>query len=78
MNSPIRKSLTLSLGALGVVYGDIGTSPLYSFKECLHHGVSSDRDVIGVLSLIIWTVFCLVTVKYPAASDISARMPPSP
>src|SRR5437868_5587899 len=64
MNSPTRKSLALSLGALGVVYGDIGTSPLYAFKECLLHGVSSDRDIVGVLSLIIWTLFSLVTVKY--------------
>ncbi|RYD72961.1 MAG: potassium transporter Kup, partial [Verrucomicrobiaceae bacterium] len=58
------RSLSLSLGALGVVYGDIGTSVLYAFKECLHHGISTDRDIIGVLSLIIWTLFSLVSVKY--------------
>jgi KUP system potassium uptake protein len=64
MHQPNRKTLALSVGALGVVYGDIGTSVLYAFKECLHHGVSTDRDVVAVLSLIIWTLFSLVTVKY--------------
>lgn len=64
MHKPTNKLLALSVGALGVVYGDIGTSPLYAFKECLHHGLSTDRDIIAVLSLIIWTLFSLVTVKY--------------
>ncbi|MCE9611037.1 MAG: potassium transporter Kup [Chthoniobacter sp.] len=59
-------SLARSFAALGVVYGDIGTSVLYAFKECLHHGLSSDRDIIGVLSLIIWSLFALVSVKYLA------------
>ncbi len=58
------KTALLSLGALGVVYGDIGTSVLYAFKECLHHGITSDREIIGVLSLIIWTLLLLVGVKY--------------
>lgn len=57
-------SLSRSIGALGVVYGDIGTSVLYAFKECLHHGLSSDREIIGVLSLIIWSLFVLVSIKY--------------
>ncbi len=57
-------SFARSIGALGVVYGDIGTSVLYAFKECLGHGLSSDRDIIGVLSLIIWSLFLLVSVKY--------------
>src|SRR5688500_589368 len=64
MHAPRDKSLSLSVGALGVVYGDIGTSVLYAFKECLLHGVSTDRDILGVLSLIIWTLFSLVSVKY--------------
>src|SRR5688572_4061842 len=64
MHQPSRKSLALSVGALGVVYGDIGTSPMYAFKECLHHGMSTDGDIVGVRSLIIWTFFSLVTVKY--------------
>ena len=59
-------SLARSIGALGVVYGDIGTSVLYAFKECLAHGLESDRDIIGVLSIIIWSLFTLVSVKYLA------------
>lgn len=63
-----RKNTTLaaSIGALGVVYGDIGTSVLYAFKECLHHGLDTNREIIGVLSLIIWSMFTLVSVKYLA------------
>ena len=67
MHEPDKStSLSRSLGALGVVYGDIGTSVLYAFKECLTHGLSNDRDIIGVLSLIIWSLFTLVSVKYLA------------
>jgi KUP system potassium uptake protein len=57
----------LGLGALGVVFGDIGTSPLYAFRECLRgpHGVSpTHANVLGVLSLIFWAVTLVVTVKY--------------
>lgn len=61
---PDRKTLTLSLGALGVVYGDIGTSVLYAFKECLAHGVSTPEEITGVLSLIIWSLLLLVWFKY--------------
>ena len=63
-----RASATIarSIAALGVVYGDIGTSPLYAFKECLTHGLESYADIIGVLSLIIWSLFTLVSVKYLA------------
>jgi KUP system potassium uptake protein len=57
-------SLTSTLAALGVVYGDIGTSVLYAFKECLHHGISTDREIVGVLSLIIWSLMILVSAKY--------------
>ncbi|MBL8754596.1 MAG: potassium transporter Kup [Planctomycetes bacterium] len=55
------------LGALGVVYGDIGTSPLYTIKECFAgtHGVPVDpANVVGVLSLIVWTIALIVCVKY--------------
>jgi KUP system potassium uptake protein len=58
---------TLALAALGVVYGDIGTSPLYAFRECFHHshGLSVTRDtVLGILSLIIWSLLLIVTIKY--------------
>ncbi len=64
------ESLTaLMLGAVGIVYGDIGTSPLYTFQECVGspHGVTPTRDnVLGVLSLIIWSLVMVVTVKYLA------------
>jgi KUP system potassium uptake protein len=57
-------SLGSALGALGIVYGDIGTSVLYAFRECLSHGISSREGILGVLSLIIWTLTLLVTIKY--------------
>ena len=53
-----------ALGALGIVYGDIGTSVLYAFRECLSHGASDQEGVLGILSLILWTLTLLVTVKY--------------
>lgn len=57
----------LCLTALGVVYGDIGTSPLYAIRECFHgpHSVPvTHANVLGVLSLIVWTLVILVTLKY--------------
>ncbi len=57
----------LSLGAIGVVFGDIGTSPLYSLKESFigHHRLTVDAPhIYGVLSLIFWTMMLIVTVKY--------------
>lgn len=57
----------LIVGALGVVFGDIGTSPLYALKECLHTagGESpSDADLFGILSLMFWALILVVTVKY--------------
>ena len=68
-NAPPSRAtlLSLSLGALGVVFGDIGTSPLYAFKECLTgpHGVAASPDnVFGVLSLIVWALILVVVVKY--------------
>ncbi|MFM2056116.1 MAG: hypothetical protein RLY71_501 [Pseudomonadota bacterium] len=61
-----RALAVLTLGALGVVYGDIGTSPLYALKEVFHTGhlaVSPD-NVLGVLSLIFWTMTIIVSLKY--------------
>ncbi|HEY4374528.1 MAG TPA: potassium transporter Kup [Burkholderiales bacterium] len=58
---------TLALAALGVVFGDIGTSPLYAFKECLNpaHGLTvSPEAVLGVLSLIFWALMVVVSLKY--------------
>jgi KUP system potassium uptake protein len=57
----------LSLGALGVVYGDIGTSPLYALKECVHgpHAVTAtDANIASLLSLMFWSVTLVVAVKY--------------
>src|SRR3954453_6972366 len=57
----------LILGAIGVVYGDIGTSPLYALQECLSgkHGVApTAENVLGVVSLILWSITLVVTVKY--------------
>ena len=59
---------SLTVGSIGVVYGDIGTSPLYAFKEAIvaakEHGVVGREPVIGVLSLILWVLFLIVTLKY--------------
>ncbi len=61
---------TLSLAALGVVFGDIGTSPLYTMREVFagaHHRVPVTPDnVLGILSLILWALIMVVTVKYVA------------
>lgn len=57
----------LTLGALGVVFGDIGTSPLYSVRECFseHFGIPVTTDnVLGILSLIIWSLIIIVSIKY--------------
>jgi KUP system potassium uptake protein len=59
--------LKLAVAALGVVYGDIGTSPLYSLKECFHgdHSVGATQaNVFGVLSLIFWALTFVVSIKY--------------
>ncbi len=59
--------LALALGALGVVYGDIGTSPLYALKECFSetHGVAvTPRNVLGLLSLFFWSLALVVVIKY--------------
>jgi KUP system potassium uptake protein len=61
------RTLGLALAALGVVYGDIGTSPLYAVKECFHgpHAVAlSPVNIMGVLSLIAWSLFVVVSLKY--------------
>ena len=60
---------TLAIGSIGVVYGDIGTSPLYAFRESVLAATSggaaaSEPVVLGILSLIIWALVFIVTVKY--------------
>jgi KUP system potassium uptake protein len=62
-----RALVLLTVGALGVVFGDIGTSPLYSVRECLHgeHGIGVYPEaVLGVLSLIFWALTLIISVKY--------------
>lgn len=62
-----KRLLSLSLLALGIVYGDIGTSPLYAVRECFHgaHAVPvTQANIYGVLSLIFWTLVIVVTLKY--------------
>jgi KUP system potassium uptake protein len=63
-----KRLATLTLAALGVVYGDIGTSPLYAIKEVFggaHHPVPITPDnVLGVLSLFLWSLLIVVTLKY--------------
>jgi KUP system potassium uptake protein len=59
----------LTLGSIGVVYGDIGTSPLYALREAVvaasgHTGVATTQAVLGVLSLILWALIIVVTLKY--------------
>jgi KUP system potassium uptake protein len=57
----------LTLGALGVVYGDIGTSPLYALRQCFaesHHLPATHDNVLGVLSLIFWSLLLIVSFKY--------------
>jgi len=66
---PSKRSLTLTLGALGVVFGDIGTSPIYALRECLSpdRGVAiTPGTVLGVTSLLVWTLILVVSVKYLA------------
>lgn len=57
----------LLIGCVGVVYGDIGTSPLYAFREAAHHiagdGVTNN-EILGILSLILWSLTIIVTIKY--------------
>ena len=62
-----RRTAALTLTALGVVYGDIGTSPLYTVKECFSEftGIKPTPDnVLGILSLITWALIVIVTLKY--------------
>ena len=57
----------LTLGSVGVVYGDIGTSPLYALREALNHAAADGLDrieVLGVVSLLLWALLLIVTVKY--------------
>lgn len=62
-----KRLLVLSLGSLGIVYGDIGTSPLYALRECFYgkHAIAPTHgNVLGVLSLILWSLLLIISVKY--------------
>jgi KUP system potassium uptake protein len=62
-----RYLAALSLGALGVVYGDIGTSPLYAMRECFagpHSVAPNPANILGVLSLIFWALIVIISIKY--------------
>jgi KUP system potassium uptake protein len=64
-----QKLTTLALASLGVVFGDIGTSPLYAMRECLNraHGVSTSADnVFGIVSLVFWALMLVISLKYIA------------
>lgn len=54
----------LTLAALGVVFGDIGTSPLYAIRECFHHIPVTSDNVLGILSLVVWSLFLVISLKY--------------
>jgi KUP system potassium uptake protein len=63
------RSVALAVAALGVVFGDIGTSPLYAVRECLHgaHGLpTSPANILGVLSLVFWALMLVISLKYVA------------
>lgn len=62
-----KKSPLVIIAALGVVYGDIGTSPLYAFRECFngeHAAALNENHIYGILSLICWSLILIVTLKY--------------
>ena len=63
-----RHFWSLVLGSIGVVFGDIGTSPLYAFREAVNSaqgvGISNREAVVGVLSMILWALTLIVTIKY--------------
>jgi KUP system potassium uptake protein len=66
-HAPKDKFWALALGSIGVVFGDIGTSPLYAMREALHHTratVATELAVLGVVSLVTWALILIVTVKY--------------
>ncbi len=66
-SAPKRQNVALTVGAIGVVFGDIGTSPLYALRECMvpERGVPpTPENVIGIVSLLLWTLTLVVCIKY--------------
>ncbi|CAB4633543.1 unannotated protein [freshwater metagenome] len=62
--SGLKRTSVLTLGAMGVVYGDIGTSPIYAFNEAVRAGGETRFEILGVLSLVFWTLTTVVSIKY--------------
>ncbi len=59
--------LKLSIGALGIVFGDIGTSPLYAMRVCFAgaHGIAiTDQNIYGILSMIFWSLMLVISLKF--------------
>ncbi|UAY55386.1 potassium transporter Kup [Arachidicoccus terrestris] len=66
-NTIRKRLLKISLASLGIVFGDIGTSPLYALRECFYgeHGMYvSNENIYGVLSLIFWSLIVIISIKY--------------
>ena len=60
----MRATLHLSLLAIGVIYGDIGTSPLYTFSSIFQRGIPDQDTLLGATSLIFWTLTIVTIIKY--------------
>ncbi|MDQ2680259.1 MAG: KUP/HAK/KT family potassium transporter [Candidatus Eremiobacteraeota bacterium] len=63
----IKARSALTLAALGIVFGDIGTSPLYAFRQCFHNGLNlapTRENVLGIISLILWSLIIIVCIRY--------------
>ena len=59
-----RNTLAMTYAAIGVVYGDVGTSPLYVFSSTFTEKIPTETDVLGAMSIIFWTITLVVVVKY--------------
>ena len=68
MNTKSSNNLVkFTIGALGIVFGDIGTSPLYALRVCFtgEHGIAvTDQNIFGILSLIFWSLIFVVSIKF--------------
>src|SRR5262245_53909802 len=59
-----KKLFPLSLAALGIVYGDLGTSPIYALQQTLPHVPISTENILGVLSLVFWALVLVISTRY--------------
>jgi K+ potassium transporter len=77
-HEPDRRILLLSLSALGIVYGDIGTSPIYALRECFygsHPFPPTESNILGVLSLIFWALMIIISLKYLLYGEVLGDVP---